>query len=226
MTEREKDVEKALELIGKPDEYFKAVWAEFDPGFGWDGAECSEIACCISYLAGNIDTIPVANYAELLCDKFKNIGRFGKEAHAGDFIFFGYDAPCHTGRVVNATDYTITTVEGNVDDHVVKRYYGSSNSWIYGYGYPEYNEIELTTDMFFNNAKKDISLYQNISGYNHLIMMVQSYLKDKGYYTGYIDGLFGSYTDTAVKEYQKANDLVIDGIVGKYTWERLLNDGR
>ena len=223
MTEREKDVEKALELIGKPDEYFKAVWAEFDPGYGWDGAECSEIACCISYLAGNIDTIPVANYAELLCNKFKNMGRFGKDPHAGDFIFFGYGTPEHTGRVVNVTDYTITTVEGNVSDHVAKRYYARSNDWIYGYGYPEYAEMTLNTDMFFQNAKKDISLFLDIKGYDNLIMMIQSYLKDKGYYGGYIDGLFGTYTDSAVREYQADNGLVIDGIVGRYTWENMIN---
>lgn len=223
MTEREKDVEKALELIGKPDEYFKAIWAEFDPGYGWDGAECSEIACCISYLAGNIDTIPVANYAELLCNKFKNMGRFGKVPHAGDFIFFGYGAPEHTGRVVNVTDYTITTVEGNVSDHVAKRYYAYGNDWIYGYGYPEYAELELNTNIFFNNAKRDIFLFRDIKGYNNLIMMIQSYLKDKGYYSGYIDGLFGSYTDSAVREYQADNGLVIDGIVGRYTWENMIN---
>lgn len=225
MTEREKDIETALDLIGKPDEYFEPIWNKYMPGWGWDGMECSEIACCISFLAGNADTIPAANYAELLCNKFKNLGRFGHDPKPGAFIFFGYNGvPDHTGRVVNVTDYTITTVEGNVNDHVVKRYWAATNDYIYGYGYPEYDDIELTTEQFFNNAKQDVDLYQNVTGYTNLIMMVQSYLQDAGYYSGYIDGKFGWYTDKAVRQFQREHDLQADGIIGRYTWEKLITD--
>lgn len=36
-----------------------------------------------------------------------------------------------------------------------------------------------------------------------------------------VDGIFGNITDNKVKEYQKANGLVIDGKVGKMTFEKL-----
>lgn len=53
----------------------------------------------------------------------------------------------------------------------------------------------------------------------------------KGYYVKqlqsylhlYEDGIFGPLTEEAVKEFQKANGLVPDGIVGDKTWAKLTN---
>lgn len=39
---------------------------------------------------------------------------------------------------------------------------------------------------------------------------------------GTIDGKFGTKTLAAVRQFQKANGLVVDGIVGKATWSKLL----
>ena len=36
-----------------------------------------------------------------------------------------------------------------------------------------------------------------------------------------IDGIFGMRTEAAVKEFQKKNGLVVDGIVGPQTWSTL-----
>lgn len=224
MTDREKDIQTAIDMIGQPDDYFRSIWEKFMPGWGWDGAECSEIACCISFIAGNADKIPAANYAELLCNNFRNRGAFDHDPQPGDFIFFGYHYPEHTGRVIDISGGTVTTVEGNVSDHVVKRYYDRNNIWIYGYGHPAYDIMTLTYAQFFSNAKYDISLYRGVAGYDNLTTMIQSYLKESGYYTGYLDGDFGSYTESAVKAYQQDHDLVVDGIVGRFTWEEMIND--
>lgn len=37
------------------------------------------------------------------------------------------------------------------------------------------------------------------------------------------DGIFGTLTENAVKAFQKANNMVSDGIVGPKTWEKLLS---
>jgi hypothetical protein len=50
---------------------------------------------------------------------------------------------------------------------------------------------------------------------------VQTILQQLGYYKGKLDGDFGSMTDTAVKNYQKHNKLVVDGIVGPITCKKL-----
>ncbi|MTE19444.1 hypothetical protein F0L17_09950 [Streptomyces sp. TRM43335] len=47
-----------------------------------------------------------------------------------------------------------------------------------------------------------------------------------GFYHGALDGLFGPQTLAAVKEFQRRNGLVVDGIVGPRTWgelERMVN---
>ncbi|MFA6079637.1 MAG: peptidoglycan-binding domain-containing protein [Candidatus Omnitrophota bacterium] len=50
---------------------------------------------------------------------------------------------------------------------------------------------------------------------------IQAALKNAGYYTGKVDGIKGKGTRRAIKDFQKANDLKADGIVGSKTWEVL-----
>ncbi len=50
---------------------------------------------------------------------------------------------------------------------------------------------------------------------------IQSALKNAGYYNGRVDGKIGQQTKQAVKEFQKANALNADGVVGPKTWMQL-----
>lgn len=50
---------------------------------------------------------------------------------------------------------------------------------------------------------------------------VQRRLKNWGYYSGSVDGIFGAKTTEAVKYFQRKNGLTADGIVGKATYEAL-----
>ena len=43
---------------------------------------------------------------------------------------------------------------------------------------------------------------------------VQTKLKRWGYYSGSVDGIYGSKTKQAVKDFQRKNGLAVDGIVG------------
>ncbi len=49
------------------------------------------------------------------------------------------------------------------------------------------------------------------------IRTVQTKLKNWGYYTGSVDGIYGPLTRSAVIKFQKNNNLVADGIVGSKT---------
>ena len=53
------------------------------------------------------------------------------------------------------------------------------------------------------------------------VKTMQQKLKNWGYYTGAVDGIFGSKTLAAVKYFQRKNGLVADGIVGAKTFAAL-----
>lgn len=53
------------------------------------------------------------------------------------------------------------------------------------------------------------------------VKTVQKKLKNWGYYTGSVDGIFGKQTREAVKYFQRKNGLSVDGIVGKKTLKAL-----
>ncbi|MDE7454814.1 MAG: spore cortex-lytic enzyme [Clostridia bacterium] len=50
-----------------------------------------------------------------------------------------------------------------------------------------------------------------------IVKTIQTKLKRWGYYTGSVDGIFGSKTKTAVQYFQRSNGLTADGIVGSAT---------
>ena len=53
------------------------------------------------------------------------------------------------------------------------------------------------------------------------VLIAQDDLNTLGYRTGGLDGIFGSQTDQAVRNYQRSRGLVSDGIVGCNTWRSL-----
>lgn len=54
------------------------------------------------------------------------------------------------------------------------------------------------------------------------VKTLQRLLNALGYDCGKVDGIFGSKTLIAVKEFQTKQGLTVDGIVGKDTWTALL----
>ena len=61
---------------------------------------------------------------------------------------------------------------------------------------------------------------------NDAVAVLQQELKNMGYYNGSIDGQFGTFTQTALKQYQwninkVYGRLTVDGICGQDTWTRI-----
>ena len=53
------------------------------------------------------------------------------------------------------------------------------------------------------------------------VRTIQTKLKNWGYYTGQVDGIYGSATVEAVKYFQRSNGLTADGVAGPATLEKL-----
>ena len=51
---------------------------------------------------------------------------------------------------------------------------------------------------------------------------IQNELSDLGYYNGIPDGVYGADTAAAVKKYQASMGLEADGVVGDYTYSKLM----
>ncbi len=59
---------------------------------------------------------------------------------------------------------------------------------------------------------------------NRTLKNIQIALKNAGFYKGPIDGKIGKGTRRAIRDFQKANGLAVDGVVGKKTWLLLENN--
>jgi len=74
--------------------------------------------------------------------------------------------------------------------------------------------VLLFASFNFDTASAEV-LKQGSSG--TLVRTVQTKLKNWGYYTGSVDGIYGAKTVAAVKYFQRVNGLTADGIVGAKT---------
>lgn len=158
------DIEMMNSVIGYPNSYFFPICEEMMPGL-WDNVPCSEIACCISYMAGNLSKIYVSNYAQGLVNAFQAAGRFGTVPMLGAFIWFDYgdgQGPSHTGRVSAVENGVVYTVEGNVGGIVRSLSYPVGSSLIYGYGYPNYTGQQIDT----YNIRSSSPAGENLPYYN------------------------------------------------------------
>ena len=77
----------------------------------------------------------------------------------------------------------------------------------------------IFTTMLYPNAENSVletaAIKQGSTGAQ--VKTIQTKLKDWGYYTGAVDGIFGAKTKAAVVYFQKSNGLTADGIVGAKT---------
>ena len=67
----------------------------------------------------------------------------------------------------------------------------------------------------YNTYHSEIAMAVSLS--TSQTRLVQQRLKNWGYYTGGVDGIYGTLTRTAVRKFQKNNGLQVDGIVGPKT---------
>ena len=71
--------------------------------------------------------------------------------------------------------------------------------------------------------REKIALYPLRKGArNSLVRTLQELLNAKNFGCGFPDGIWGRKTDKAVRAFQRQSGLVVDGIVGTKTWDKLV----
>lgn len=176
-------------------------------------------------------------YTPTSAQYFKNMGCWHtNNPQAGDVIFYKNSTRiCHTGIVYKVDKTYVYTIEGNTSGGsgvesngggCFKKKYLLTNSRIAGYGRPNYDGKTTTT---VNKGGNTVNVELPILKYgvkNGYVKTLQTILISNGYDLGKYgaDGDFGSKTLSAVKAYQKAHNLSVDGIVGQKTWASILKN--
>ena len=75
--------------------------------------------------------------------------------------------------------------------------------------------IFISYNIFFRN--NEVEALSKYGSRGDEVTQIQTKLKRWGYYTGSIDGIYGTQTQKAVRYFQSKNGLTVDGIAGKNT---------
>ena len=75
--------------------------------------------------------------------------------------------------------------------------------------------IFISYNIFFRN--NEVEALSKYGSRGDEVTQIQTKLKRWGYYTGSIDGIYGTQTQKAARYFQSKNGLTVDGIAGKNT---------
>lgn len=156
-----------------------------------------------------------------LMDYYKQRGQFSKIPRVGSLVFYNWGRGSkaqHIGIVTSVGNGSITAIEGNTGigndsngGEVMER--TRYTKQILGYAYP-----------YEGGSKVTVSLYVLQRGSTgDSVRALQILLNGYGFSCGKVDGSFGPDTLAAVKAFQKARGLEVDGSVGTQTWTALLS---
>ena len=77
--------------------------------------------------------------------------------------------------------------------------------------------LVVTFDVILMSWNSEVEALSKYGSRGTEVRTIQEKLKRWGYYSGSVDGIYGSQTVSAVKSFQKKNGLTVDGIAGTQT---------
>lgn len=194
---------------------------------------------------------PVGSFSALCrtsADFYKNNGAWYTRPEVGDQIFFYVGGAInHTGIVVEINGARIKTVEGNSSDRVLSHAYTIGDGYIAGYGRPNWSVFSSSStpgvstgentkpsaptkptdpisykyhDYTYNVA---VSLLKN-GDFGPQVKHMQQLLNANGFPCE-ADGEFGDKTFEALKGFQKAAGIDVDGEWGGQSFKAMWNYG-
>lgn len=192
---------------------------------------CHATISAAAYKSGNKGKVPNTAYCPTGINWFKArglwTGRYDSKyaPTVGDIIYYdwgGDKISDHVGIVVGVNGNTLQVREGNKNDMLTDRYIQKSSTLIMGYGRP-----------VWGGTTPEVTQYTQTAGRNWLqkgdkggkVKDMQAKLTACGYSCGSAgaDGDFGSCTKAAVKAFQRAVGITVDGLAGEITLAKLNN---
>ena len=242
MTTRNKVVEKAKSYIGckEADGSFKKIIDLYNShkplarGYKvkYTDEWCATFVSAVSIACGLTDIMPTECSCTKMIELYKKLGCWQESdsyvPSPGDLIMYDWEdngkgdntgQPNHVGIVASVNGTSLIIIEGNKGEAVAYRAMTVNGKYIRGYCVPNYAKNTPTAAPTTVSVKVP-SLKKNATG--GAVRALQAILSAKGHSTT-VDGSFGPQTESAVKAYQKAKKLTVDGVCGQQTWTSLLN---
>lgn len=202
-------------------------------------AWCAGFVSAVAHYCEATDIIPAECSCPRMITKAQSMGIWVEnDAYVpkpGDIIMYdwydsGYgdnqgDAD-HVGVVEKITGNTITVIEGNYSNAVQRRSVLVNGQYIRGYIAPNYEEETEAeaSEPVAPTAPADLLPMLRWGDEGNAVKAMQILLIGWGFSCGRwgTDGEFGADTDSAVRAFQSARGLEVDGICGPETWRSLL----
>lgn len=197
---------------------------------------CATFVSAVAIKLGYTDIIPTECSCTRMIALLKNMGawdeRDNRTPNPGDLLFYNWEAPAtgddatdadHVGIVEKVSGGVITVIEGNYSQSVKRRSIAVDHRYIRGYGIPKYAAEKEKTDNTTKEGLYTMQMRNLKNGHKgEDVKALQILLNGRDYSCGSVDGIFGSKTDSAVRRYQRAKGLEVDGIAGPATMGSLL----
>lgn len=200
-------------------------------------AWCATFVTACAIKCGATDIIPKECSCNKMIELLKGLGCWVEnDAHLpspGDLIFYDWEdkgtgdntgVSDHVGIIEKVSGNTITVIEGNYNDACKRRVLNLNGRYIRGYGVPKYDSEPVKAA-----ARVTVTLPVLKKGSKgEAVKTLQRLLNALGFTDAtekalVVDGSFGSATLYALKAYQNAKRLEVDGICGAETWKNILN---
>lgn len=196
---------------------------------------CATTVSAAFIKAGLTDIAPTECSCAKMIELYKKLGRWEeKDSYApspGDIIMYdwGDDGkgdntghPEHVGIVSKVLGKTITVIEGNKSESVAKRTMQVDGKYIRGYCLPNYtSKATKFSKSDFKTMEMSVPILKKGAN-GEPVEALQALLNLRADAKLDVDSNFGPGTDKAVKNYQKAEGLTVDGSVGAATWRKLI----
>jgi len=162
---------------------------------------------------------------------FKDRGQWGRTPRKGAVVFFDWagsrniPAVDHVGVVESVRkDGTVVTIEGNTSNRVMRRV--RSMSLIVGFGYPAYRGKSAKPAAAVNWTEEIVKmlplLKRGSKGYDVKTLFYLLHARGYGLNDTIDDTVFGQPLEDALRAFQRAAGLKVDGQCGPKTWPRLM----